>query len=65
MTAIQPFDLGSLTLRERLAQLMVVRLGSDIPPVRTADDDAGRVAGLLEECPVGGLLLFNSGLLLY
>jgi beta-glucosidase-like glycosyl hydrolase len=60
MTAIQPFDLGSLTLRERLAQLMVVRLGSDIPPVRTADDDAGRVAGLLEECPVGGLLLFNG-----
>ena len=60
MTAIQPFDMGSLTLRERLAQLMVVRLGSDIPPVRTADDDAERIGRLLAECPVGGLLLFNG-----
>ncbi|MGI9177070.1 MAG: glycoside hydrolase family 3 N-terminal domain-containing protein [Pirellulales bacterium] len=60
MTELQPFDLGSLTLRERLAQLMVIRIGSDIPPVRTADEDAERVKRLLAECPVGGLLLFNG-----
>jgi beta-N-acetylhexosaminidase len=55
-----PRDPAVLSIRERLAQLMVVRIGSDIPPVRTADDDAGRIAALLTECPVGGLLLFNG-----
>jgi len=60
MTAPVPRDPAALSIRERLAQLMVVRLGSDIPPVRTADDDAGRIAALLADCPVGGLLLFNG-----
>lgn len=60
MNAIVPRDPAALSIRERLAQLFVVRLGSDIPPVRTADDDAGRIADLLAACPVGGLLLFNG-----
>jgi len=55
-----PADPSDLPLPERLAQLLVVRLGSDIPPVRTADDDAPRVADLLAACTVGGLLVFNG-----
>ena len=55
-----PRDAAALSIRDRLGQLMVVRIGSDIPPVRTADDDAGRIADLLAGCPVGGLLLFNG-----
>lgn len=59
-SAPPPLDPAALTIRERLAQLMVARIGSDIPPVRTADDDADRIGALLAECPVGGLLLFNG-----
>jgi beta-glucosidase-like glycosyl hydrolase len=49
------------TLRERIAQLIFVRIGSNLPPVRTVEDDEERIARLLESCPVGGLLLFNGG----
>jgi beta-glucosidase-like glycosyl hydrolase len=48
------------TLRERLAQLLFVRIGSNLPPVRTAEEDEERVAQLLDEAPVGGLILFNG-----
>ena len=51
---------SSLTLRDKLAQLMVVRVGSNLPPVRTVDQDARRVAELLEAEALGGLLLFNG-----
>src|SRR5262249_47302223 len=47
-------------LRERLAQLMMVRIGSNMPPVRTVEEDEERVARLLAECPVGGLVMFNG-----
>jgi beta-N-acetylhexosaminidase len=50
-----------LSLREKIAQLVFVRLGSNMPPVRTVEQDEERVLRLLEECPVGGLLLFNGG----
>jgi beta-glucosidase-like glycosyl hydrolase len=49
-----------IPLRDKLAQLIVVRIGSNLPPVVTADDDESRIAGLLDRCPVGGLLLFNG-----
>ena len=49
------------SLRERVAQLILVRIGSNLPPVRTVEEDEARVSRLLEECPVGGLLLFNGG----
>ena len=39
---------------------MVVRLGSNLPPVRTVEQDAERIAELLPDCPVGGLILFNG-----
>lgn len=51
---------GDLSLEEKLGQLIVVRLGSDMPPVRSADEDQQRVAALLGECPIGGLVLFNG-----
>lgn len=47
-------------LRDRLAQLMMVRIGSNLPPVVVVDDDEERIGKLLDECPVGGLLLFNG-----
>jgi beta-glucosidase-like glycosyl hydrolase len=50
-----------LSLREKVAQLIFVRIGSNLPPVRRVEEDEERVARLLEECPVGGLLLFNGG----
>ncbi len=55
-----PADPLQLSLREKLAQLMVVRIGSDLPPVRTVEQDEARVLELLATCPVGGLLVFNG-----
>jgi beta-N-acetylhexosaminidase len=55
-----PF-LVDMPLREKIAQLIFVRIGSNLPPVRTVEQDEERIARLLEECPVGGLLLFNGG----
>jgi beta-glucosidase-like glycosyl hydrolase len=49
-----------MTLRDRLAQLMFVRIGSNLPPVRTVEEDEQRVAGLLDACSLGGLVLFNG-----
>src|SRR4051794_14408525 len=51
----------SLSLREKISQLVFVRVGSNMPPVRTVEQDEARVALLLKECPIGGLLLFNGG----
>lgn len=48
------------SLREKLAQLMFVRVGSNLPPVRTVEQDAERIGELLAECPLGGLILFNG-----
>jgi beta-glucosidase-like glycosyl hydrolase len=47
-------------LRERIAQLMFVRIGSNLPPVRTVEEDEARVSALLEDAPIGGLVLFNG-----
>jgi beta-glucosidase-like glycosyl hydrolase len=51
----------TLSLREKIAQLIFVRIGSNMPPVRTVEQDQQRVEELLDECPFGGLLLFNGG----
>jgi beta-N-acetylhexosaminidase len=53
-------DPNSLTLREKLAQLIFVRIGSNLPPVETVEDDVDRVEDLLRQYPLGGLLLFNG-----
>lgn len=47
-------------LRDKIAQLLFVRIGSNLPPVRTVEEDAARVEELLTDCPVGGLCLFNG-----
>jgi beta-glucosidase-like glycosyl hydrolase len=47
-------------LRDKLAQLMFVRIGSNLPPVRTVEEDETRVAELLDACSLGGLILFNG-----
>lgn len=52
---------AELNLREKLGQLTFVRIGSNLPPVRRVEEDVDRMAELLEECPIGGLLLFNGG----
>ncbi len=48
------------TLREKAAQLVFARIGSNLPPPVTVEEDAGRVAALLARCPLGGLVLFNG-----
>lgn len=48
-------------LREKIAQLVFVRIGSNLPPVRTVEQDEERITRILDDCPVGGLLLFNGG----
>ena len=49
-----------MTPTEKAAGLLIVRLGNNLPPARTADEQADDVARLLGEYPVGGLILFNG-----
>ncbi|HEX3602156.1 MAG TPA: glycoside hydrolase family 3 N-terminal domain-containing protein [Lacipirellulaceae bacterium] len=60
MTAL-PSTLSHLSLREKIAQLVFVRIGSNLPPVRVVEQDEERIAAMLTEVPIGGLLLFNGG----
>jgi beta-glucosidase-like glycosyl hydrolase len=60
MSGWNDISTGTFSLRDKLAQLLFVRIGSNLPPVRTVEDDADRVAELLEKYPLGGLLLFNG-----
>lgn len=48
------------SLREKLARLLMIRIGSNLPPIRRVHEDEARVAQVLAECPVGGLLVFNG-----
>ncbi|MEM8863953.1 MAG: glycoside hydrolase family 3 N-terminal domain-containing protein [Planctomycetota bacterium] len=52
--------LDELSLAEKIAQLIFVRIGSNLPPIITVSEDEERVESLLAECPIGGLLLFNG-----
>lgn len=52
--------LHNLSLRERAAQLMFPRLGSNMPPPVTVAEDIERFEDLLDACPVGGLIVFNG-----
>jgi beta-N-acetylhexosaminidase len=61
MTARSFPSAESKSLREKIAQLIFVRVGSNMPPVCRAEADEERVRRLLSACPVGGLLLFNGG----
>src|SRR4051794_22271249 len=60
-SAFQLQSPDGMSLREKVAQLIFARIGSNMPPVCRVDADQERVRRLLEECPLGGLLLFNGG----
>ena len=55
------FRAKPVVLRDKIAHLLMVRIGSHMPPVRTVEEDEARIARLLDDCPVGGLVLFNGG----
>lgn len=48
------------SVREKVSQLIYVRVGSNMPPPVRAEDDTDRLEGLLREFSIGGLLLFNG-----
>ena len=57
------FDIATLSLREKAAQLMFPRLGSNMPPPITVAEDMDRFTrDVLSRCPVGGLVIFNGRL---
>ena len=49
-----------LSLEDKAAGLLVVRLGNNLPPAKTASEQEDEVAALLDRHPVGGLILFNG-----
>ena len=52
---------SQLSLCDKIAQLIFVRIGSNLPPIRIVEQDEERITQLLDVCPIGGLLLFNGG----
>ena len=50
------------SLRERAAGLLIARLGNNLPPEVTAEEAAGEVSELLDELPIGGVIVFNGRL---
>ena len=48
------------SIRDKVAGLIVLRLGSNMVPPRTAEEDAQAVTALLDRRPFGGLILFNG-----
>ena len=49
-----------MTPTEKAAGLVIARLGNNLPPARSAAEDADAVARLLDRHPLGGLILFNG-----
>ncbi len=49
-----------LTPAEKAAGLLIVRLGNNLPPAKTASEQEEEVAALLDRYPIGGLILFNG-----
>ncbi len=48
------------SLEDKLAGLLVVRLGNNLPPAVTASEQEAEVAALLDRYAIGGLILFNG-----
>jgi beta-N-acetylhexosaminidase len=57
-----PVSVADLTLKEKAAQVLMPRIGSNMPPPVRVSEDLERIEALLERCPVGGLTLFNGSL---
>ena len=49
-----------LSLEDKAAGLLIVRLGNNLPPAVTASEQEAEVADLLDRLPIGGLILFNG-----
>jgi beta-glucosidase-like glycosyl hydrolase len=54
-------QMRELPLREKISQLVFVRIGSNMPPPRIVEQDEEHIAAFLEKYPIGGLVLFNGG----
>lgn len=48
------------TLEAQAAQLLFPRIGSNMPPPKKVAADVDRLADLIGQCPIGGLVLFNG-----
>lgn len=48
------------SLRDRISQLIFPRIGSNMMPTISVEDDAARIETLMETYPIGGLCLFNG-----
>ncbi len=49
-----------LSLEDKAAGLMIVRLGNNLPPAVTATEQEEEVGALLDRYAIGGLILFNG-----
>ncbi|HRK75041.1 MAG TPA: glycoside hydrolase family 3 N-terminal domain-containing protein, partial [Rhodothermales bacterium] len=47
-------------LRDKIAQLLFVRIGSNMPPAKRVNEDEARILGLIQDWAIGGLCLFNG-----
>ena len=47
-------------LRDRISQLIFPRIGSNMKPSISVEEDAQRIEALMDEFPIGGLCLFNG-----
>lgn len=47
-------------LRDKIAQLLFVRIGSNMPPAKRVNEDEARILALIQEWAIGGLCLFNG-----
>lgn len=47
-------------LYDKVAQLLFPRIGSNLDPCISVEDDAPRIEALIKQCPIGGLVLFNG-----
>jgi len=48
------------SLHEKISQLIFPRIGSNMMPTISVEDDAARIERLMDDYPVGGLCLFNG-----
>jgi beta-N-acetylhexosaminidase len=61
-SSLIPVSIADLSLREKAAQVVMPRIGSNMPPPVRVSEDFDRVEELLSRCPVGGLMMFNGSL---
>jgi len=48
------------SLKDRISQLIFPRLGSNMSPTISVEEDAARIESLMDAYPIGGLCLFNG-----